>query len=212
MNLFRLMLTEVQLRTDMLIFSASNWSNCLPQLQNEFCYACQKQTNAVNCPFLNCLQSMSLFGFEVNTGSHKNISFYFFLWETEHHCISTIGIAFLTHLRPCNLSSFHHNLWFRTKQSWIPQHQICQLSNLKIISRAISTLDTSLTLNPSHLNIRMHILHTVPHTFPMVLTGRICFTIIGDCFLYSYDPNIFPPWENILGRKQKLFARRSFTG
>ena len=78
MNLFRLILTEVQLRTDMLIFSASNWSNCLPQLQNEFCYACQKQTNAVSCPFLNCLQSMCLFGFEVNTRSQKNISFYFF--------------------------------------------------------------------------------------------------------------------------------------
>ena len=168
MNLFRLILTEVQLRTDMLIFSASNWSNCLPQLQNEFFYAYQKQTNAVSCPFLNCLQSMCLFGFEVNSGSQKNISFYFFLWETEHHCNSTIGIAFLTHLRPCNLSSFNHNLWFRTKQSWIPQHQICQFSHLKIISHVISTLDTSLTLNPftpDHQNAYS------PHCSPYISCG-----------------------------------------
>ena len=78
MNLFRLILTEVQLRTDMLIFSASNWSNCLPQLQNEFCYACQKQTNAVSCPFLNCLQSMCLFSFEVNTELQKIFPSIFF--------------------------------------------------------------------------------------------------------------------------------------
>ena len=78
MNLFRLILTEVQLRTDMLIFSASNWSNCLPQLQNEFCYACQKQTNAVSCPFLNCLQSMCLFSFEFNTGLQKIFPSIFF--------------------------------------------------------------------------------------------------------------------------------------
>ena len=32
-------------------------------------------------------------------------------------------------------------------------------------------------LTPSHPNISMHILHTVPYTFPEVLTRRICLNI-----------------------------------
>ena len=31
--------------------------------------------------------------------------------------------------------------------------------------------------NPFHLNISMHILHTVLYTFPKVLTRRICLTV-----------------------------------
>ena len=35
-----------------------------------------------------------------------------------------------------------------------------------------------ISLNPLHLNISMHILHTVLYTFPKMLTRRICVTII----------------------------------
>ena len=35
-----------------------------------------------------------------------------------------------------------------------------------------------ISLNPLHLNISMHILHTVLYTLPKVLTRRICVTII----------------------------------
>ena len=36
-------------------------------------------------------------------------------------------------------------------------------------------------VDPLHLNISMHILHTVPYIFPKVLTRRICLTI-KSCF------------------------------
>ena len=45
------------------------------------------------------------------------------------------------------------------------------------------------------ISISMHILPTVFHTLPQVLTRRICLTInaraslMGDHFLYSRDPN-----------------------
>ena len=48
----------------------------------------------------------------------------------------------------------------------------------------------------------MHILHTVPHTFPVVSTRRICFTIISDCFLYSYDLNSFFPGRIFQGENR----------
>ena len=35
----------------------------------------------------------------------------------------------------------------------------------------------NITLNPLHPNISMHILHAVLHTFPDVLTRRICLTL-----------------------------------
>ena len=34
-----------------------------------------------------------------------------------------------------------------------------------------------ISLNPSHPNIKLYILHTVVYTFPKKLTGRICLTI-----------------------------------
>ena len=39
------------------------------------------------------------------------------------------------------------------------------------------TIITSRGVNPLHPNIIMHILHTVLHTFPKVLTRRISLTI-----------------------------------
>ena len=38
-------------------------------------------------------------------------------------------------------------------------------------------LHPRVSFNPLHLNIRMHILHTVLYTFPKVLKKRICLTI-----------------------------------
>ena len=35
----------------------------------------------------------------------------------------------------------------------------------------------NLKLNPFHPNFSMHILYTVPYTFPKVLARRICFAI-----------------------------------
>ena len=43
-------------------------------------------------------------------------------------------------------------------------------------------------LNPLHSNISMHIPHTVLYIFPVVLTRRICLTIMSffrDHFVYS---------------------------
>ena len=34
-----------------------------------------------------------------------------------------------------------------------------------------------ISVGPFHPNISMHILHTVPYTFPKVLVRRICFII-----------------------------------
>ena len=48
--------------------------------------------------------------------------------------------------------------------------------------------------NPLHLNIGMHILHTVLYTFTKVLTRRICLTIraylVGHHFLQFYEVNV----------------------
>ena len=47
-------------------------------------------------------------------------------------------------------------------------------------------------VNSQHPNISIHILHTIPYTFPLVLKRRIRLTIkgcwVGDHFLYSHDP------------------------
>ena len=47
-------------------------------------------------------------------------------------------------------------------------------------------------INSQHPNISIHILHTIPYTFPLVLKRRIRLTIkgcwVGDHFLYSHDP------------------------
>ena len=49
-------------------------------------------------------------------------------------------------------------------------------------------------LNPLHPNIKMHILHTIPNTFPKILTRKSCLTtessFVGDHFLYSHDVNV----------------------
>ena len=48
-------------------------------------------------------------------------------------------------------------------------------------------------LNPLYPNIKMHILHTIPETFPKILTRKICqprASFVGDHFLYSRDVNV----------------------
>ena len=46
-------------------------------------------------------------------------------------------------------------------------------------------------LNPLHPNINMHILHTIIHTFLIILTRRICFKIKSFVYhlLYSQGLN-----------------------
>ena len=42
-------------------------------------------------------------------------------------------------------------------------------------------LRIGVSINPLHPKISMHILHTVFHKFPKVLTRRFCFTIKSSC-------------------------------
>ena len=62
-------------------------------------------------------------------------------------------------------------------------------------------------LSSLHPKIRKLILHSVLHTFPVVLSGRICLTIwaslLGDHFPYSHDLNV---WFNSGYCKEKLDA------
>ena len=60
------------------------------------------------------------------------------------------------------------------------------------------------SFNPSHPNISMHILHTVLHRFPMVLTqGEFVeqsrASLVGDYFLYSHDLNVWF-WADMVRR------------
>ena len=51
-----------------------------------------------------------------------------------------------------------------------------------------------LVIGPLHPNISLQVLHTFLHTFPNVMTRRICLTIkslIDDRFLYSHDLNVW---------------------
>ena len=41
------------------------------------------------------------------------------------------------------------------------------------------TISMAVSINPLHPNISLHLLHTVLRTFPKVLTGRICVTIMS---------------------------------
>ena len=59
--------------------------------------------------------------------------------------------------------------------------------------KAISKTNYMARINPLHPNISIHILHSLLHTFTLVLTRRICVTIktslSGDHFLYSHGLN-----------------------
>ena len=56
----------------------------------------------------------------------------------------------------------------------------------------------SKSLNPLHLHISMHILHTVLYTFPKVRTRRICLTIKSFFGCWSF-PLFLRPWCLIQG-------------
>ena len=57
-----------------------------------------------------------------------------------------------------------------------------------------STIYIHIVLSPINFNISMHILPTVLHTIPMLLTRRISLAIknssVGDRILYSCDHNV----------------------
>ena len=71
-----------------------------------------------------------------------------------------------------------------------------------------------LKLNPSQPYIGIHIFHTVLHTFPKVLTGRICWTVksflVGDHFLYSHDLNVW--FRGVIERRNLMLVTLRVKG
>ena len=74
--------------------------------------------------------------------------------------------------------------------------QKCFKRILCILPAGAFSAQLNIFINPLHPKISMPILHTALHTFPNVLTRRICLAIksffcwLFDHFLYSHDPNV----------------------
>ena len=89
------------------------------------------------------------------------------------------------------------NPLYRTMQLQWPSFLVHE-NNLIQLIKSPKSLYMRLFLNPLPPDISVHILHTIHHTFPKVLTRRICL-IITSCFSWWSFPLFSWPWHLIQG-------------